>query len=245
MSESSAGWERLAGRTGGTVAALATASAADGATLIFAATSVGVHRSSDGGRTWTLPGVGNTVPFAEAVAPSPAWACDRTLFVGAGDGLYRSLDGGDSWQRVLVGSRVLSLAIGPGDGRTTGAVFAGTETDGVLRSDDAGRTWAGTSPGLLDLTVLALALSPEIELDRTGFGGTASGLYRTRNGGRSWRLVDTGLGEPAVQSLAVSPSFADDRLLLAGTEADGLLRSDDAGARWEVVPSLAERSVMQ
>lgn len=242
MADRSAGWERLASRTGGTVGGLATAAAADGTTLIFAATPVGVHRSSDGGRSWRLCGVGNTVPFAEALAPSPGFARDRTVFVGAGDGLYRSLDGGDQWHRVLVGSRVLSLAISPGD-RGAGSLLAGTETDGVLRSDDAGLTWAGTSPGLLDLTVLSLALSPQFERDRTGFAGTASGLYRTRNGGRSWRLVETGLDEPAVQSLAVSPSFADDRLLLAGTEADGLLRSDDAGTTWEVVPDLAQRSV--
>src|SRR5262249_35885141 len=204
---------------------------------VFAATPVGVHRSSDGGRTWTLPGVPNTVPFAEAVAPSPDFARNRAVFVGAGDGLYRSLDGGDRWQRVLPGSRVLSLAISPGDAEA-GLLLAGTETDGVLRSDDLGLTWAGTSPGLLDLTVLALALSPQFERDRTGFAGTASGVYRTRNGGRSWRLVETGLDEPAVQCLAISPSFVDDQLLLAGTEADGLLRSDDAGTTWEVVPDL-------
>lgn len=242
MADSSAGWERLASRTGGTVGAVATATAADSATVVFAATSVGVHSSSDGGRSWTLSGVENTVPFAEALAPSPSFARDRMVFVGAGDGLYRSLDGGDRWHRVLVGSRVLSLAISPGDG-SAGLLLAGTETDGVLRSDDSGRTWAGANAGLVDLTVLALALSPRFEQDRTGFAGTASGLYRTRNGGRSWRVVETGLNEPAVQSLAVSPSFADDRLVLAGTEGDGLLRSDDAGTTWEVVPAMAGRSV--
>src|SRR5437867_8985770 len=152
-------WQRLATRTGGTVSHLALARAPDGVPLIFAATSVGVHRSSDGGRSWALAGAVNNVALGEAVAPSPSFARDRTIFVGARDGLYRSSDGGESWQPVLTSSRTLSLTCAPDEGGGS-LLLAGTETDGILRSDDAGRTWASANPGLLDLTVLALALSP-------------------------------------------------------------------------------------
>ena len=241
MTEQTAGWERLAVRTGGTVAALA-ATLADGAPLVFAATPAGVHRSLDVGRTWTLAGSGGTVPFAEAVAVSPGFARDCTLFVGAGDGLYRSRDGGESWERVLVGSRVTSLAAAPEQGGRD-VWLVGTETDGILRSEDAGRTWTGANAGLVDLTVLALALSPRFEEDGLGFAGTASGLYRTRNRARSWRACETVLEEPAVQCLAISPGFADDRLILAGTEGHGLLRSTDAGTTWEAVPAMGEQGV--
>jgi len=122
-------------------------------------------------------------------------------------------------------------------------VLAGTDTDGVLRSEDAGRTWTGANAGLVDLTVIALALSPAFASDRTGFAGTASGLYRTRNGARSWREVDTGLDDPAVQCLAVSPTFADDGLVLGGTETHGLLRSVDAGTTWHRPAALKDRCV--
>src|SRR5205823_303824 len=114
---------------------------------------------------------------------------------------------------------------------------------GVLRSEDDGRTWTGANAGLVDLTVIALALSPAFASDRIGFAGTASGLYRTRNGARSWREVDTTVDDPAVQCLAVSPTFAEDGLVLAGTEAHGLLRSDDGGATWYQPVSLADRCV--
>jgi hypothetical protein len=119
-------------------------------------------------------------------------------------------------------------------------VLVGTEQQGVLRSEDDGHNWSGANAGLLDLTVLSVALSPTFGADGLGFVGTSSGVYRTRNAARSWREVDTGVPEPAVQSLAIGP----DHLVLAGTEEVGLLRSPDAGTTWQVCPALASRSVI-
>src|SRR5438309_8860649 len=143
-------WERVAERTLGDVAGLAVVTvgghaAGGGRSVVFAATAVGVYRSLDGGRSWALPAAAASVPFAEVVAPSPRFAEDRTIFVCAGDGLYRSTDGGESWVPVLVGSRMLSLAVAPGDAPDSLIVLAGTDTDGVLRSDDGGRTWTGAN----------------------------------------------------------------------------------------------------
>ena len=47
------GWERLATFEGGTVSWLATATAADGSRHAFAATPVGVFRSTDLGLRWS------------------------------------------------------------------------------------------------------------------------------------------------------------------------------------------------
>jgi hypothetical protein len=99
-------------------------------------------------------------------------------------------------------------------------VLAASETDGVLlgrwRQDLDRRECR-----VLDLTVLALSLSPQFATDRLGFAGTASGLYRTRNGARSWRAVETDVPEP----LSSARDLAELRRgppILAGTEADGL-----------------------
>ena len=151
------------------MAGLATASTADGATLVFAATSAGVYRSSDHGRTWSLPNSGvGVVPFVEIVAPSHNFGSDHTLFAG-GTGVYRSVDGGIRWAHMLSGGHVTSLVVASSNEREC-VVFAGTELDGIVRSEDGGRTWASGNAGLLDLTVLAIGVSPEFGRDQPARG---------------------------------------------------------------------------
>jgi photosystem II stability/assembly factor-like uncharacterized protein len=235
-------WERLAARWGGTVSTLHSALDADGAPIMFASTPVGLHYSTDLGHTWATTTLGTFGPTVQAAAVSPGFARDRTLFVGTEDSLFRSRDAGATWRPVLTGSRMLAIATSPFF-EDDHVLFVGTDTDGILRSEDAGDRWVGANAGVLDLMVLALALSPRFDVDRTAFVATGSGLYRSRNGGKSWRAVALPVDEPAVQCLALSPAFGDDRLVLAGTEAHGLLRSRDAGTTWEVVPELAERGI--
>lgn len=232
----SGGWERLASHEGGTVVALAAAPMKGGGATLFAATAAGLFRSEDGGRGWSAAG-DPPLPLLAAVAPSARFAENSTLFAGTQTGFHRSTDAGRTWRQMLAGGRVFAIATVPGDDAGE-QIFIGTDADGILRSDDGGRTWAGANPGLLDLTVLALAFAPDAARDQTGFAATTTGLYRTRNGGKSWRAVELPLDEPAVQCLAISPAFARDRLVLAGTEGDGLWRSDDGGGNWAPVPGL-------
>jgi WD40 repeat protein len=236
------GWEQLAERRGGTVTALTAVPGADGQSVVFAATAVGIRRSLDGGQTWEAHDVGASAPFVTALAPSLDYANDQMLFIGTAEGCYRSTDGGRNWQMALTGGRIFALATVPGE-QPSGTLFVGSELDGILRTDDAGRNWGNANPGLLDLTILALAFSPRFAADGTGFAATAAGLYRTRNGGKSWRQVELPIDDPAVQCLAISPDFATDKLIFAGTETDGLLRSENSGTTWDVVESLSGRSI--
>jgi photosystem II stability/assembly factor-like uncharacterized protein len=228
------------------ITALAAVQDTERGTLIFAGSATGLRRSHDGGQTWVALSNGTSLPLITALAPTPSFVVDSTLFIGTAEGCYRTTDGGRTSQPVLTGGYVFAVAaVFPGASvqDTPSIVFAGTEADGVFRSDDGGQTWGTANAGLLDLTILSIAFSPDFELDRTGFVATASGLYATRNGGKAWRSVDLGLDEPAIQCLAISPRFGTDGLIFAGTEDDGLLRSDDAGATWEGVTGVESRSV--
>jgi photosystem II stability/assembly factor-like uncharacterized protein len=107
-------------------------------------------------------------------------------------------------------------------------LLAGTAGTGILRSTDGGRNWQLSNFGLHDFSILAVATAPEWGRREVSFAGTAHGLYRTPNGGRAWKKMD--LGDGAFQSLAMA-----DDLALAGTEAQGLLVSNDGGRRWQAV----------
>jgi photosystem II stability/assembly factor-like uncharacterized protein len=101
------------------VSAVATAIAADAV----------VHRSVDRGATWSTITAVRLGPPLNAVAQSGA-----SVFVGAQGGLHRSRDLGRSWSTVLSGGCVVCLGIIPGaEGRT---LLAGTQSDGLLRSED-------------------------------------------------------------------------------------------------------------
>jgi photosystem II stability/assembly factor-like uncharacterized protein len=118
--------------------------------------------------------------------------------------------------------------------------LAGTVEDGVFRSADRGRSWTRWNFGLLDLNVLALAISPGFAEDETLFAGTETGIFRSTNGGRAWREVDFSMDLAPVLSLGISPCFTEDRLIFAGTEANGLHLSRDGGKTWSPAGELFE-----
>jgi photosystem II stability/assembly factor-like uncharacterized protein len=134
----------------------------------------------------------------------------------------------NSWERLAdnAGGTVAGLATGTGDGRAV--VFAATPV-GVFRSVDAGRTWA--LPGLRGTVPFAeaVAVSPDFSVDRTVFACGSDGLYRSADAGEAWQRLLVGS-----RILGLATSFGDkgDVCVLAATETDGVLRSDDRGATW-------------
>lgn len=122
------------------VTCLATAPdfAADGCVLAGTFAD-GVFRSTDGGATWLAVSHGLFDHNIYALALSPHFVEDGVAYAGTGSGIYVSDNGGCLWRDLSMPAgdeTVLSLTLAD-----SGALYAGCEAHGLLRSSDAGETW--------------------------------------------------------------------------------------------------------
>jgi hypothetical protein len=131
----------------------------------------GVHKSEDGGTSWTL--VGLTDHFVNILAidpltPQRLYACPYE------SGVHRSDDGGSTWTEVSAGlpvTQVRSLVVSDQPPRR---LYAGT-AEGVFESRDAGASWTAVNAGLTDTSVYALVL--DSRAPPTLYAGTDAGVF--------------------------------------------------------------------
>ena len=142
------------------------------------------------------------------------------------------------WTNIgLKGEKINALVIDPSTSQT---LYAGTDRNGVFKSEDGGTSWREANTGLSDVTdvdgdIEALVIDPSNPqtLYAGASGGSEGGVCRSENGGTSWRAVNTGLTDTNVIALAIDPS--NPQTLYAGTTADGVFKSEDGGASWRAV----------
>jgi photosystem II stability/assembly factor-like uncharacterized protein len=176
---------------------------------LIAATSKGVLRSGDGGRTWARPILGLADEIS-ALAVSPN---DINVVVAATRlGFFRSADGGVAWQQVSPGFGFPAHAISfmPADDR----VLLATTGGGLFRSDDQGNTWARVTGGIPYSDITGLAIHPD---GHTIYASdfTWGGIFRSVDSGKTWERMPTdGLASDRIWTLGLDPS-APERLLVA------------------------------
>ena len=98
----------------------------------------GVFVTDDGGLTWVPWNYGLIDLDVHAVAISPNFSADQTIFAATETGVYRSANGGRSWQRLtLPTGQAPWLALAFSDD----SLFVGSEHGDLLQSDDLGDSW--------------------------------------------------------------------------------------------------------
>jgi len=138
----------------------------------------GVFRSTDGGRSWRAVNHGLFDHSVYSLALSLRFAKDGIAYLGTGSGIYRSENGGRLWWDVTMPSgdeTVLSLALSK-----NGALYAGCETHGLLRSNDAGAGWETLLETDRAVNAVTLAKSGAI------IAQVDDGLLQSRDDGASW-----------------------------------------------------------
>lgn len=202
--------------------------------------------------TWTTTGPTNG--DVHALAVSPSYAADHTLFAGGHffgpGGIYKSTTTTPSWAQVITGlppeALVNGLAISPAYAADH-TVFAATEY-GVYKSTTGGASWSDVDTGfpgypdfpdgggLESFRLGAVAFSPNYATDHTVFvGGSIFGgstMFRSSSVETSWTKIVTGFPPEAyVRSIAVSPAFATDHTVFVGTDW-GVYKSVNGGDSW-------------
>lgn len=138
-------------------------------------------------------------------------------------------------EKTLVARKVTSIIA------REGVILAGT-TDGIVRSDDVGRTWQEASAGLTIRHVRWMAYDPALS-DHEFCGTEPAGIFVSHDGGANWtgRSHVEALRDQHRWWLPYSPEagcvrgFAfHGRRVYAAVEVGGVLRSDDSGATWRL-----------
>jgi hypothetical protein len=202
-------------------------------TVYAASEDGGVHKSTDGGESWTQANTGLAGGDAEIVN---ALAIDpetpQTLYVATQDGIFKTTNGAASWTAANEGitaplDSLLSLAIDPSEPETlyAGGRFGG----GVFKTTDGGGGWSQASSGLVPTEIAALAVDPETPGTVYAGSRVTHGAYKSIDGGASWSAANTGLGDPRIRGFAIDPDEAE--TVYAATFG-GVFKSSDGGAEW-------------
>lgn len=201
--------------------------------VIFAASTGIVWRSLDGGSAWTASALPAPAPAVTALATTPSFRTDRTVFAGSEeDGVMRSEDGGatwESWNFGLFDRHVFCLAVSP-DYAGDGTLFAGTQI-GVFRSGNGGRSWQQMPFPAEAAPVLSLCVAPGAsERPLLCVGTENGGVFISRDGGQTWSsAAAAGQG---VNALGIYEGRGDAYQIVAATE-ERLIVSQDRGESWQ------------
>jgi len=172
---------------------------------VWAATSWGIYRSADGGRTWLR---NEGFAFGNSLAVDPA--NPDILYAGYDKKCYKSVDGGVNWTEYAAGL----LGVGQSVVVTAPAIYIGS-TGGVFKSLNAGQTWAASHAGIQASIIPALGVAPSaagtdyIEVQANGF-------YRSLSSGTAWQRLPDFYRCDKVLRVAVHPTNPDKLYILAG-----------------------------
>ena len=179
-----------------------------------------LHRSDDGGATWT--NLSATMPRHIMVWPPIMWAdptsSPSTIYALAMTGVdepdtWRSTDRGETWTKLSpeeaaqAKSKPLYLSFD-------------SDFEGTVSDSDTGSL----------LGVLIGRIDPGDSSIR--YAGTGEGVYKSTDGGKTWKKASAGLTSSVVWRVVADPSSAS--ILYAATSA-GIFKSGDAGAHWSKI----------
>jgi photosystem II stability/assembly factor-like uncharacterized protein len=196
---------------------------------------VGILRSDDGGRTWTVlderNGLGGRfIPSLFMHPEDPETLLAAVTYPAQAEGAYVTHDGGDTWTQALARDPWQGMDAVEISTADPNIWYAAAENV-IYRSEDAGQTWEHYFMGTADRgggVAIDLQADPRdpMRLFVNAYGG---GNFVTTNGGETWVDASQGYTGSFNPGLAVAPGTG--WTVLAGSNT-GAFRSTDGGQTW-------------
>ena len=208
-----------------------------------------IQRSSDGGKTWEIPGGGPLPgPGGPPAGASNKFVYDTSPETGKTLTTHQWYDG---TQHPWEFKRVWHLEPSLTDPDT---VYAGVEDAALFRSADAGKSWQELpglrghgsgprwQPGAGGLCLHTIILDPS-DPRRIFIAISAAGAFRTDDGGQTWKPINQGLRSPYIPDPTAEIGHCVHHIAMHGSRPGVLfmqkhwdvMRSDDAGDSWHEV----------
>ncbi len=172
--------------------------------VIFAATDLGLLKTTDMGEHWTSSDV---TASSGVTALYSAPTSNGYLIARAAGSLFLSKDFGDHWAELffpLPASDVNDIAIPPDP---NAPLFVATRL-GLYSSPDGGAKWYANLGGMPASTVSSVIYSVS---QRIAYAVEYGQLYETRDGGNSWSLIPTAIPGLRIRQLWM-PDRASNRI---------------------------------
>ena len=154
---------------------------------VYLSACSGIYRSDNRGEQWTkLQGIPYAARRTQAIVQDPA--SPSTLYAATTEGLWVTRDAGESWQRATPANWVVNgAAVLPAKGSIAARVLLGTEAQGVLVSDDAGKNFTAANLGFTHSVVrLLVGDTRDAQHMLALFSRNGAELEESRDGGKSW-----------------------------------------------------------
>lgn len=211
---------------------------------VWAASTNGVYRSTDGGVSFTPAQVGLEQQWIRDLAvdrgdPATIFAASQTSTdLSANAGLFVSHDSGASWDRVDLGiSGPQSATAVAADPAGSPLVYTGAGLGvrgGLFTSADGGASWERSQKGLSGYP--AYSIAPHPALPSAAFGFSGANFFGTLDSGASWAALPS--PGYTVSSLLFDPTNASvlygqyDGYHGDGTSQSGVYKSVNGGGSW-------------
>lgn len=224
---------------------------APASSAIYIGSELGVHKSGDGGATWSQTGLrSRSVTSLNIDRDNPA-----TLYAAADRGIYKTTDGGATWGEANIGlpaqRTAISFIVDPSASRTLYAAVADgmAPVASLYKSTDGAATWRLLTTYFDRNLIRSLVVDPLTP--STLYVGTARGIFKTVNGGQNWQA--TGLEKFEIGEIVIDPT--NPSVLYASTlvgpppvmpvlaePSGGVYKSSDGGTTWVASESLVKRT---